>query len=186
MRRAILLMFALEASGTATQALRERDAEIRAALPPAGQVLSDPDRRRVEGIVVRIVDTRRILEAALRDRWTTLTEAERGRLLEAFERRFKVSGGTQLESMREARIEYLAERRQGDDIVVPTRVTVRDETSDVRYVVRNTPSGWRIVDIVVDEVSTVENYRASFARTIGREGVEGLIRRLERGGEARP
>jgi ABC-type transporter MlaC component len=47
-------------------------------------------------------------------------------------------------------------------------------------------SGGAWVDIVVDEVSTVENYRASFARTIGREGVEGLIRRLERGGEARP
>jgi phospholipid transport system substrate-binding protein len=42
--------------------------------------------------------------------------------------------------------------------------------------------GWHIIDIVVDGVSTVENYRSSFARIISKEGVEGLIKRLERGG----
>jgi phospholipid transport system substrate-binding protein len=183
MRPAVVLLLALASGGTATQALRDRDSEIRAALPPSGQTLSEAERRRVEAIVARIVDTRQMLEAALGTRWATLTANERQRLLEAFERRFRSSGGSQLDNMREARIEYLAERRQGALVVVPTRVTVRDETSEVTYSMRQTGSEWRIVDIVIDEVSTVENYRASFARVIGREGVDGLIRRLERGGE---
>ena len=185
MRLPVVLLLALASVGTATQALRERDSEIRAALPPSGQSLSESERRRVEAIVARIVDTRQILESALGTRWAALTVKERQRLLEAFEQRFRSSSGFQLDSMRDARIEYLAERRQGALVVVPTRVTVRDDTSEVSYSMRETGSGWRIVDIVIDDVSTVENYRASFARIIGREGVDGLIRRLDRGGEAR-
>jgi len=184
-RSAVILLALLASGGTATQALRERDAEIRAALPPSGQVLSESGRRKFESIVARIVDTRQMLESALGPRWATMTPKERQRLLEAFEHRFKSSGGSQFDTMREARIEYLGEHSRGELVVVATHLAVKDETSDVKYVMRQAPGGWRIVDVVIDGVSTVENYRASFARIIGREGVEGLIRRLERGGDAK-
>ena len=46
---------------------------------------------------------------------------------------------------------------------------------------RQGKEGWRIVDITVDGVSTVENYRSSFNRVIAKDGVEGLIQRLEKG-----
>jgi len=42
---------------------------------------------------------------------------------------------------------------------------------------------WRIVDIVVDDVSTVENYRSSFNRIIKKEGMDGLIARLNGSGK---
>ena len=43
---------------------------------------------------------------------------------------------------------------------------------------REQKGAWRIVDIVVDDVSTVENYRSSFNRIIKKEGMDGLIARL--------
>ncbi len=92
-------------------------------------------------------------------------------------------GGAQLDDYRTARIEYLPEERDGERVRVPTRLTVKEETTPVTYVLRPQKGGWRIVDLVVDGVSTVENYRASFARVIAKEGVDGLAARLERGGE---
>ena len=44
---------------------------------------------------------------------------------------------------------------------------------------------WRRL-LVIDDVSTVENYRVSFALIIKREGVEALIQRLERTSDASP
>ena len=64
---------------------------------------------------------------------------------------------------------------------VPTRVVVKGEPTDIAYRMRRSPGSWRIVDIIVDGVSTVENYRSSFPRVIQKEGVDGLIHRLERG-----
>jgi len=181
-----VFLLALVLAGTPTEALRQRDAEFRAAFPPGDQGLSEPQRRRVESIVVRIVDTRQILESALAAHWATLTEAERRRLSEAFERRFRTSTTHHLETMRDAGIEYLDERPSGDLVIVPTRVTTPDETTEVTYVMREAESGWRIVDIVIDDVSTVENYRVSFGRIVKREGVDALIQRLERSSEGNP
>ncbi len=70
----------------------------------------------------------------------------------------------------------------GDGVVnVPTRVVVKGEPTEITYAMRREKDGWRIVDIVIDGVSTVANYRSSFNRVIAKDGVEGLITRLERG-----
>jgi ABC-type transporter MlaC component len=185
MHAALALLLALSAEETATEALRRRDAEIRAVLPPGRQPLSDPERRRVESVVSRSVDTHSMLVAALGTRWEGLPQSQRQSLTDAFARRFRRLGSFRIESLRDARIEYFPERSRGKEIVVPTRVTVGEDQSHVAYVMRAEGDGWRIVDIVTDDVSVVQNYSASFARVLAKEGVEGLIRRLERGGEAR-
>jgi phospholipid transport system substrate-binding protein len=59
-------------------------------------------------------------------------------------------------------------------------VVVKGEPTEISYTMRHQKDGWRIVDITVDGVSTVANYRSSFARVISKDGVEGLIRKLEK------
>lgn len=184
MHLALTLAALLCAGGSATEALRARDAEVRAALPPADRQPDAAARKRIEALVARTVDARGMLEAALGERWKAMTEKQRRRLQAAFERRFRAVGGTQLDDYRSAAVEYLPEEREGERVRVPTRLTAKGETTPVAYLMAPGKGGWRIVDVVVDGVSTVANYRASFARVIAREGVDGLAARLERGGEA--
>ncbi len=184
MRLALTLAALLAAGGSATDALRERDAEVRAALPAPGKEPDEAARRRIEAIVARTVDLRGMLQAALGPRWGRITEKQRRRLLAAFEKRFRAVGGAQLDDYRSAQIEYLPEEPEGDRVRVPTRLTVKGETTPVAYLLAPEKGGWRIVDVVVDGVSTVGNYRASFARVIAKEGVDGLAARLERGAAA--
>jgi ABC-type transporter MlaC component len=185
MHAAVAIVLALSAAESATEALRARDADIRAALPPARQPLSDPERRRVEAVLSQIVDTQAMLVAALGPHWNGLSPPQRKRLSDAFSRRFRRSGGFRIERLRDARIEYLPESPRGDGVVVPTRVTVGEDRGEVAYMMRAGAQGWRIVDIVTDDVSMVGNYGARFARVLAQEGVEGLIRRLEGTGDDR-
>ena len=64
---------------------------------------------------------------------------------------------------------------------VPTEVVIKGEATHIDYVMRKEAGEWRIVDIVVDDVSTVDNYRSSFGRIIKKEGMDGLINRLNKG-----
>ena len=64
---------------------------------------------------------------------------------------------------------------------VPTEVTIKGEPTHIDYVMRRSGGDWRIVDIIVDDVSTVDNYRSSFGRIIKKEGMDGLIARLNKG-----
>jgi phospholipid transport system substrate-binding protein len=179
---ALLSGGALAAEESATQALQARDAEIRAALPPQGAEVTPQVRKRLEAIVTRAVDLRGMVEASMGKHWATTPEKQRKRLVAAFENRFRSTSGKEFDTYRSTQLEYRPEVDEGGGVVqVPTKVVVKGEPTEIAYRMRRGASGWRIVDIVVDSVSTVENYRSSFARVIQKEGVDGLIRRLERG-----
>jgi len=60
---------------------------------------------------------------------------------------------------------------------------VKGEPTRIDYRMRQENGNWRIVDIIVDDVSTVDNYRASFNRIIKKEGMDGLIARLNGAGK---
>lgn len=184
MRAALILLALLEAGGGATEALRARDAEVRAALPRQGQALTPEARERIEGIFSRAVDVNGMVTSAMGARWKDLSAKQRKRLLSAFQRRLGQAGAGNLEGYRSAKIEYGDEvALPGGGVRVPTRLVVKGEPIEIAYSMRRTGSTWRVVDIVVDGVSTVENYRASFARVMAKEGIEGLIRRFERGAD---
>jgi len=179
---ALLSGGALAAEQSATEALQARDAEIRAALPPPGAEVSPQVRKRLEAIVTRAVDLRAMVQAAMGKYWATTPEKQRKRLVAAFENRFRSTSGKEFDTYRSTQIEYRPEVAEGGGVVqVPTKVVVKSEPTEIAYRLRQGAGGWRIIDLVVDGVSTVENYRSSFARVIQKEGVEGLIRRLERG-----
>ncbi len=182
MRSALVLALLLAAGEGPTETLKQRDAEIRAVLPPEGQEVTPEARSRLEKIVTRAIDMRAMAESALGARWKQMTEKQRKRLLTAFEKRFQQVGSSELDGYRSTKIEYRAEEKVDEEVVkVPTQVDVKGEPTEITYAMRRGKEGWRIVDIVVDGVSTVENYRSSFAKVIAKEGVEGLIGRLSRG-----
>jgi phospholipid transport system substrate-binding protein len=65
------------------------------------------------------------------------------------------------------------------------KVTVRTEIDQaggfpipINYSLHLGDDGWKVIDISVDEVSLVTNYRSSFARAIKKDGVDGLIKTL--------
>ncbi len=64
-------------------------------------------------------------------------------------------------------------------------VTVRTEIEQaggfpipIDYRLRLGDDGWKVIDISVDDVSLVTNYRSSFARAIKKDGIDGLINTL--------
>jgi len=163
---------------TATQALKARDAEIRAVLPKQGTEPTPAQRKQIENIVTKAVDLEGMAKAALGDTWNQTPKAKQKKFLDAFVFRFRKVTGEQLDQYRSTDVKYLPETKEGDDTIVPTEVVVKGEPTRIDYRMRQESGGWRIVDIIIDDVSTVENYRASFNRIIKKEGMDGLIARL--------
>jgi phospholipid transport system substrate-binding protein len=182
--RILLLTLALAATEatTATAALKARDAEVRAALPPKGSEITPAGRQRLENILTRAVDLDGVARAALGKNWDEATAAQRKKFLDAFKTRFRKVTAEQVgDDYRGTEVKYLPEVVDGDAVTVPTEVVIKGEPTRIDYVMRRHGGEWRIVDIVVDDVSTVENYRSSFGRIIKKEGMDGLISRLNKG-----
>ena len=181
MRAALVLSLLLAATAqaeTATEALKARDAEIRAALPPQGTEPTPETRKKLEAIVTKAVDLEGMAKSALGKTWAETPPAKQKKFLEAFKSRFRKATGEQLDQYRSTSIKYFPEKKEDDDTFVPTEVLVKGEPTHIDYRMQRHGETWRIADIIVDDVSTVENYRASFNRIIKKEGMDGLIARL--------
>ena len=179
----LLLTLALAASEpSATEALKARDAEVRAVLPPKGAEVTPAIRQKLESILTRTVDLEGVARSALGKNWEDATAAQRKKFLEAFKQRFRKATADQFtDDYRATEVKYFPEVADAGAVKVPTEVTIKGEPTHIDYVMRRTGADWRIVDIVIDDVSTVENYRSSFGRIIKKEGMDGLINRLNKG-----
>lgn len=49
----------------------------------------------------------------------------------------------------------------------------------IDYRMTRTAGGWKVYDVIVENLSLVTNYRGSFASEISRSGIDGLIRTIE-------
>jgi phospholipid transport system substrate-binding protein len=71
--------------------------------------------------------------------------------------------------------------RPGDtDTVVKTLVKGSDRPPvPIDFRMARTPAGWKVYDVVVENLSLVTNYRSSFQSEISRSGIDGLIKVIE-------
>jgi phospholipid transport system substrate-binding protein len=67
-----------------------------------------------------------------------------------------------------------------NDVIVRTTVrTANRPPIPVDYRMTRTANGWKVYDVIVENLSLVTNYRSSFASEIGRSGIDGLVKALQ-------
>ncbi len=66
------------------------------------------------------------------------------------------------------------------DTVVKTLVKGSDRPPvPIDFRMTRTPAGWKVYDVVVENLSLVTNYRSSFQSEMSRSGIDGLIKAIE-------
>lgn len=73
-------------------------------------------------------------------------------------------------------------RTNPDDSDVTVKTLVKEPGRQpimIDYRMAKAASGWKVYDVVVENLSLVTNYRGSFNSEIGRSGIDGLIKSLE-------
>jgi phospholipid transport system substrate-binding protein len=67
-----------------------------------------------------------------------------------------------------------------DDVTVKTvaRQSGRQPVA-IDYRMKRSAGGWKVYDVIVENLSLVTSYRDSFAAEVGRSGIDGLIKTLE-------
>jgi len=68
---------------------------------------------------------------------------------------------------------------QTDVTVRTTLKTTGRQPIPVDYRMLKGPDGWKVYDVIVENLSLVTNYRSSFASEIQRTGIDGLVKALE-------
>src|SRR5262249_7580824 len=81
---------------------------------------------------------------------------------------------------------YNGETVTGDQATVSTEIVTPKDRFAVDYRMRKTAKGWLATDVLVEDVSLAENFRAQFDKALAKDSFEGLLERLRKKLEAKP
>jgi len=139
---------------------------------------------KIYGLVDRILvphfDFEKMTRAAVGKHWSTATAAQRKALTEGFQQLLIRTYAKTLLGYSGEEIRYLPEKRGSHaTVVVPTEVREPGgNPTAIDYALYKTGGSWKVVDVKVDNISMVMNYRGTFNDQIRKKGIDGLINRL--------
>lgn len=127
-------------------------------------------------------DFERVCRLVLGRNWANATDEQKAQFQKEFRSLLLRTYSSALSKYRNQTIEYLPFRLQPE----ATRATVKTrilqpggQPIGLDYALEKGPSGWKVFDIVVEDVSLVTNYRSQFSNEIRQVGgMDGLIQRL--------
>lgn len=153
--------------------------EVLAVLNDAS--LSSEERRgRIEKIAYRrfdFVTTSRLVVARY---WKRFTPAQQEELVREFKAFLARTYGDRIDRYNQEQIEIVGERQEPrGDVSVLTRVVGGEyDAAEVNYRLREKDGQWRIIDVKIEGISLVLNYRDQFKAVLSRGGPEGLLEAL--------
>jgi len=121
---------------------------------------------------------------SIADVWDTTPPEQRTEFLNLLRSLVEASYIQGLRANLKYEVVYLGEQPDGDNLLVRTEIRTkrkgRPYTVSVDYKLRKDGKDWRAFDVITDQVGLVENYRAQFRKIIGRDGFEGLLKRMRK------
>ncbi len=161
--------------------------EIEKALRLGVSILGDSkleDRTKSERLrasILPLFDFPEMARRSLGAHWRRRTPEQRQEFVRIFTRFLERTYASRISAYKGQRVHVVGEEIDGRFARVDTRI-VDDEGRrfDVAYRLHRVgdTAEWRIYDVVVENVSVVNNYRAQFSRVINRTSYESLVAKL--------
>ena len=79
----------------------------------------------------------------------------------------------------EETVEYRAEKTRGKKALVETLIKTASADIPVNYKPYQKDGAWLVYDVVIEGVSLVSNYRSSYHTIVKKEGLDGLMLKME-------
>ncbi len=181
-----ILMFAIFGWVNPAMAVPSPTAQLRVTLDKIVEVLRNKELSQdaildqVNVMVRDKFDFEAMSQRTLGIHWRNATPKQRARFIELFSQLLEDTYRIRIRNYtyQNERVEYVGETVQGTRGQVDT-IVVANKDIPVSYRVRLKGKEWLVYDVIVEEVSLVNNYRSSYNEIVRKEGFDGLLTRLE-------
>ncbi len=172
-----------QANAALTDAPRKLIDETAAQIVTILARKSDSTEKRVseiEAIAYELFDFTTMSKLVLARNWRKLTPEQRTTFVKEFKRHLSHTYGTRLDRYDQERVDvYSAQVEQRNDVSVKTRIVGGQfDGAEISYRLRQQAERWRIIDVVIEGVSLVSNYRSQFQEVLNTGTVDDLIAKL--------
>jgi phospholipid transport system substrate-binding protein len=136
-------------------------------------------KTQVEDIAYQRFDFALISRLVLAQNWSKFSDKQKADFTDAFKKHLSATYRDTLNDFRDEQIVIAnARAEKNGDVTVMT--LVKDTTSDTKvdYRLRKSDGDWRGIDVIIEGVSLVQNFRSQAQEIVSAEGPDGLIQKL--------
>ncbi len=134
----------------------------------------------IESLAYEIFDFTTMSKLVLARNWKKMDKAKRKEFVVEFKRHLSRTYGTRLDRYEQEEVDvYGAQVEVRNDVSVKTRILGGQfDGAEISYRLRNRRDEWKIIDVVIEGVSLVSNYRSQFKEVLNGGSIEDLLARL--------
>ena len=182
---ALLLLFASAVAADATDEAQAREA-VQSTIDRVMVILGDANlsldekKDRVEAIAIDSFDFNVIARLVLARNYKKFDETQRVEFTEAFKRHLSATYRDTLDTFSDETITIAATRSESNgDVTVKSAIHIDGDEVRVDYRCRKRGDRWLGIDVIVEGVSLVQNFRAQAQEIVSNQGPDALIEQLQ-------
>lgn len=162
------------------RAIMEETAEKVVAILARRDRPSEERVEEIKEIAYEIFDFQTMSKLVLARNWRKLDSEQRIEFVEEFRRHLSRTYGSRLDRYNQEKVDvYGAQVEPRNDVTIKTRILGGEfDRAEVAYRFREREDQWRIIDVVIEGVSLVSNYRSQFAEVLSSGTIDDLLARL--------
>ena len=137
-------------------------------------------RERLREIIGNRFNFEEMAKRSLGASWRRVGAEDQKRFVELFTDLLEKSYADQIESYNGEKIVYGRENIAQDQAEVDTKViNKKGQEFTVNYKLQSNQGDWKVYDVMIDNVSLVNNYRSQFNRILAKSSFNDLLKKLE-------
>lgn len=144
-----------------------------------GKLPLEQKKNDVEQIAYQRFDFELISRLVLARNWDKFSPKQKTEFIEAFKKHLSATYRDTLNNFKDETIAIASSRAEKNgDVTVMTVVKGATGDTKVDYRLRQTDGQWRGIDVIIEGVSLVQNFRSQAQEIVSAEGPDALIQKL--------
>ncbi|HEV8721962.1 MAG TPA: ABC transporter substrate-binding protein [Candidatus Binatia bacterium] len=170
-------------AGVPTEQVRQTADQVLSVLQDSRLKSADKQKERreqIRQIIGSRFDFGEMAKRSLGSNWQKVNNDEQRQFVELFTELLEKSYADQIESYDGEKIVYGRENVSQDQADVDTKIlTKKGEQISVNYKLRSAGNDWKVYDVVIENISLVNNFRSQFNRILANASFAELLKKLQ-------
>lgn len=143
-----------------------------------GDAGKGPRRQKLREIINPKFDFDEMSKRSLGSNWVDITPAEQKDFTTVFSELLARTYLSKIETVKPGMVKVESEQVDGTKAIVKTVVLSQGDTFPIDYKMMYRDNGWRVYDVVIENIGLVANYRNEFSGIIRKDKFSGLMEKL--------
>src|SRR5690349_166024 len=163
--------------------------QLQSAIEKVTAILNDPSLKsdakkaerieRLRQVIYPKFDFAEMAKRSLGSNWQRRTPQEQQEFVKLFRDLVETSYADNIDAYNGEKVNIVGEKQEKDFAQVNTKiVNNKGEEFSVDYRLLQSGGDWKIYDVVIENISVVNNYRSQFNRVIAKSSFEDLLQKL--------